>query len=246
MNYYLKCHIHSVYVENMRIGLLLPSSNTTMEPDLYAMAPAGVSIHSARMRLKEVTRESLFDMAEDAENGAVLLASADVDVIIYGCTSGSLIGGVEWEKSLVRNIQDRTGIKTISTGQAVVSALDSLGGGSIGVATPYIEDVNAIEKSFLESYGFDVQCIKGLGLTDNIAIGRTPEEDVIDLVMEISNGVDVIFISCTNLPLIHAIERIELRKGIPVVTSNQASLWSALREHGFNQIRGFGELMRRL
>ncbi|MFP3950750.1 MAG: aspartate/glutamate racemase family protein [Candidatus Bathyarchaeia archaeon] len=228
----------------MRLGLLVPSSNTTMEPDLYAMAPLGVSIHSARMRLRGVTPESLFDMARDAERGADLLASADVDLILYGCTSGSLIGGVDWGERLVNRIQGRTGIKAVSTGQAVIGALERLGGGRVGVATPYIEVVNDLEKSFLESQGFDVACVEGLGLTDNLLIGRTSPEKVIHLVKKVTKGVDIIFISCTNLPVIHVIENIESDEGIPVVTSNQASIWAALKTQGFKGIEGFGKLMK--
>ena len=83
----------------LRIGLLVPSSNTTMEPDFYAMAPGGVTVHTTRMRLSKVTPEALIQMAEDTERAAGLLADAGVEIIVYGCTTGSLVGGAEWEKA---------------------------------------------------------------------------------------------------------------------------------------------------
>jgi maleate isomerase len=234
------------YGTKLKIGLLIPSSNTTMEPDLYSMAPDGITIHSTRMKLNDVTPEALYDMAKDVEKGADLLSSADMDVIIYGCTSGSLIGGVEWEEELVKKIRNKSGIDTISTGHAVMEALDVLGGGEIGVATPYVRDINILEKRFLESHGFDVPSIKGLGLTNNLEIGRIPENIMKDLVLEIATDVDIIFISCTNLPVIHIIDEIEDREGVPVVTSNQASLWAVLKGRGFSGIKGYGKLMENL
>jgi maleate isomerase len=227
----------------LRIGLLVPSSNTTMEPEFYRMAPEGVSIHTARMRLEEVTPGKLIEMAGEAERAAGLLATAEVDVMIFGCTTGSLIGGVEWEKGLVNGIEQRTGSPTVSTGRAVVDAINALGGGSIAVATPYTDDLNALERTFLEAHGIEVVAIKGLGLVRNLNIGRTESSAVETLVRTIAGGADLVFISCTNLPTIGLINGIESELGIPVVTSNQASMWAAMRGSGVTRIEGYGVLL---
>ena len=227
-----------------RIGLLVPSSNTTMEPEFYAMAPEGVTIHTARMNLTEVTPEGLFEMAEDAGRASRLLASADVRVLVYGCTTGSLVGGVEWEENLVEGITSETGIPSLSTSGAVTQALEAVGGRKIGVATPYSEELNSLEKVFLEGHGFEVTSIRGLGLVDNLAIGVVERETVEDLTRSVSEGSDAVFISCTNLPTVGLIEGLEDALGKPVVTSNQASMWAALRELGLGGVDGFGELMR--
>jgi maleate isomerase len=216
-----------------------------MEPDFYQMVPKGVSVHITRMKLEKITTEDLMDMAQHAITGSELLASADVDIIIYGCTSGSLVGGVEWEKNLVERIQKKSGVRTISTSYAVIRALDYFEGKKIGVATPYPEESNMLVKFFLESYGFKVSSIMGLGLTDNLEIGRVKTDTIIDLVRRVSKTVDVVFISCTNLPVIHLIERIELEEGIPVVTSNQASFWAAFPDFSPPRINGFGKLLKR-
>ena len=75
------------YGRRRRIGLLVPSSNTTMEAELYRISPGDVSVHAARMRLEDVTQEKLVQMAEDAERAATLLATAGVDVVVYGSAS---------------------------------------------------------------------------------------------------------------------------------------------------------------
>jgi len=226
-----------------RIGLLVPSSNTTMEAEFYEMRPAGVSIHTARMGLQEVTPEKLVEMAEDTGRAAALLATAEVDIIVYGCTTGSLVGGVEWEEGLVQRIEEETGVPAVSTSRAVVHALRALDVKRVAVATPYTDVLNRLERAFLESHGFEVTAMRGLGLVRNLEIGRTDEATVEGLVKTVAGGADAVFISCTNLPAIRLIEPLEADLRRPVVTSNQASLWAALRGCGF-QIEGFGVLLR--
>ncbi len=232
------------YGLRLRIGLLVPSSNTTMEPDFHRMAPKGVSVHTARMRLDEVTPDGLIRMADDAERGAALLATAGVDVIVYGCTTGSLVGGVKWEESLVRSIHENTGVLAMSTSGAVVEALRALSARRVGVATPYTDVLNRLETEFLEDHGFQVASIEGLRLVNNLEIGRVERGVIEGLVEAVAGEADTIFVSCTNLPAIDLIDGLERRHGRPVVTSNQASLWAALRDSIVKEITGYGELLR--
>jgi len=88
-----------------RIGLLIPSSNTVMEPNFYEMAPNGVTVHSARMRLIDFNQRDLLGMLDDVGRETELLASAGVDAIVYGCSTCSLVGGVDWEAVLVQQIE---------------------------------------------------------------------------------------------------------------------------------------------
>ena len=234
------------YGRSRRIGLLVPSSNTTMEAEFYRMSPGDISIHAARMMLEDVTKEKLVQMAEDAERAAKLLKTAGVDVIVYGCTTGSLVGGVEWEELLVRKIEEDTGIRALSTGRAVVDAIEALGGGTLAVATPYTDDLNRLERAFLESFGLKVSSMEGLGLINNLEIGRTDQTTVEELVRTVSDGEDIVFISCTNLPTISLIQKLEEELQRPIITSNQASLWAALRGSSIEGIDGYGELLRNL
>ncbi len=215
-----------------------------MEPEFYEMAPEGVSVHSARMRLEDVTRKGLIEMAGEARRAAGLLATAGVSVIVYGCTTGSLVGGMEWEESLVNGIGDETGIRTLSTGGAVAEAIMALGGGRVAVATPYTDDLNDLERAFLESRGVEVTAIRGLGLVRNLDIGRTGWETVEGLAKSVADGSDLVFISCTNLPTIRIIRKLERELKRPVVTSNQASMWAALRGSGVTGLEEYGELLR--
>ncbi len=226
-----------------RVGLLLPSSNTTMEPDLYRMAPRDVTVHTARMLLRVVTPEGLEEMAGEATGAAGLLKTACVDMIAYGCTSGSLIGGVGWEKSLKRRLEEAAGVPVVTTAGAVVEGLRTLGAERVSVFTPYTDAVNAIERDFLEAHGFKVTTMRGIGLTDNQMIGRVRGERL-EAFIAPAPGSDAVFVSCTNLPVVDLIERLEERHRLPFVTSNQATMWAALRGLGESSLDGYGELLR--
>ncbi|MEM2077565.1 MAG: aspartate/glutamate racemase family protein [Sulfolobales archaeon] len=237
-----------MYGWRCRIGLIVPSSNTTMEPEFWRMAPEGVSIHASRVRLSEVTPEALKQMSSEAVRAAEELTTAEVDVIVYGCTSGSLLEGVKWEESLRREIESRVGVKTVTTAQAVAEALRTLGLKRVAVATPYIEEINAREKAFLESVGFTVVRIRGLGIVKNTEIGKQPTWVAYrlakEVVREAKSAVDGVFISCTNFRTLEVVGVLEEELGLPVVSSNTASMWLALRTAGIRDKLNYGRLLR--
>jgi maleate isomerase len=216
-----------------------------MEPEFYKMAPEGVSIHTARIGLKEVRAEALKAMAEEAAEAAELLSTAGTNLIVYGCTTGSLLGGVEWERRLMEKVQENGRTPSFSTASAVVEALREFEAKKIVVATPYIEELNTLEKNFLGAHGFEVLEMKGLGLVSNLDIGREPPSTAYRLVCEVfKTEADAVFISCTNLRTIEVIKALEADLGRPVVTSNQASMWKSLRTGGIRErIPGYGSLL---
>jgi maleate isomerase len=217
-----------------------------MEPDFYRMMPENITVHSTRMTLRSVTVKGLEDMSSEAVKAAGLLATAGVDVIIYGCTSGSLLRGEEWEKSLVFRIWNEANIPTISTAGAVVEGLKAIDVHRVAVVTPYTDELNLLEKRFLEAHGLVVETIRGLGLVDNLKIAKVDSDIVMDLVGEVAGDSDGIFISCTNLPVVHLIEELESRFGRPVVTSNQTSVWAALKILKHHGVNGYGKLLKTL
>ncbi|NJE05438.1 maleate cis-trans isomerase [Thermococcus sp. M36] len=214
-----------------RLGLIVPSSNTTMEMELHSVLPDGVSLHTARVPLKNVSEDELIKMNSLAVEAARLLADAGVELILYGCTSGSFIGGKDYERELEARIEDEVNVPVVSTSTAVVEALKVLDARDILVITPYTEEINLREKEFLEAHDFNVLDIRGLGIEDNTQIGKLEPHEAYRLAKaSFMDEADAIFISCTNLRTFEIIEPLEDDLGIPVVTSNQASLWLALRE----------------
>ncbi|HBK81379.1 MAG TPA: decarboxylase [Nitrospinae bacterium] len=231
-----------------RVGLVVPSLNVVIEPEFHKMSPEGVSVHATRMLLQgKMTRESFSRMAQDASTAAALLGTARVDVIAYACTSGSF---VEDGARIAETLEREGGVPAVTTALAVVEALHALGLKRIAVGTPYVDFVNEAEKQFLESAGFEVTGLYGLGLGDTpesrISIGRQKWEMVLEVARRIdSPDADGVFISCTNLATIGVLEQLEQELGKPVFSSNVATFWSVLSRGGFSaSIPGYGSLLR--
>ncbi len=224
-----------MYGSRLRIGLLVPSSNTTMESELWRAAPAGVSIHSSRMKIVDTTVEGLAAMDRDLETALDLVLTAGVGVVCYGCTTGSLRGGSGQDQALVEKIERLSGVPAVATASAVVQLLNQKKVRSLAIATPYVEELNQLERRFLEANGFRVTCIRGLGIRPNLEIGRQAPSVAYRLareVIDLAGGADGLFISCTNLPTWGILGRLEQELGVPVISSNQASLAAALEKGG--------------
>ena len=186
------------------------------------------------------------------DSAAKLLATAHPDLVLFGCTSGSLIGGFGYDLELIKRMEGQCGAKALTTSSAVLMALKALGAKRVVVATPYVDRVNEIEKKFLEDNGFEVLNIKGLQNLDPDLIGFPGNEgaagenmiqQMYHLTKEVLNpAADAIFVSCTGLGIAHGINMMERDFGLPVVTSNQASLWGALRSLSIKDDVGLGKL----
>lgn len=220
-----------------RIGLILPSCNTVMESELPRATPEGVSLHASRVPIKKVTEHELVTMAREAIQAARLLLDAKVDVIVFGCTSGSFVGGIAYNVELENEIRSVTGIPSVTTSSAVVAALKAQKVRKVAVVTPYSKTINRKEHSFLTENGFLVLDIEGLGIDDGYEIGKVEPHVVYELAMNVAKRcpeVDGLFISCTNLRSLEVVPLLchELHK--PVISSNQATLWYALKLLGMS------------
>ncbi len=101
------------------------------------------------------------------------------------------------------------------------------------LGSAYDDKVNAIAKAFLEASGFEVLGMKGLGLVDNLVVGRLGAESAYELARKIDRpDAEAIVLSCTNWQTMDAIERLERELGKPVISTTQASIWAALRAIG--------------
>jgi maleate isomerase len=229
----------------VRLGLIIPSSNTTMEFEFYAMLPQGFTTHTARLKLKSVTLESLTQMESKVEEEAAKLADADVGVIGYGCTSGSLFRGLGHDKMIEEKIEKASGKPAVATAGAVINALKALKIKNVAVATPYITEINDLEEKFLAANGFKVVDLKGLQLFDNLKIGSISSRTAYELIAKLKyEEADGLFISCTNFPIIRIIKELENKLGKPVISSNTATLWAMLRKiNVLVKIKGYGKLL---
>lgn len=213
-----------------RLGLIVPSSNTTNEPEFERHLPEGVSLHTSRMFLEDTNAEDLAAMAADAERSAELLATGDVDVVAYGCTTGSLVKGPGYDEEIESRLSEVAGVPAVATAAAIKRAFETLGLKRLAITTPYVRDLNEREEEFLEAAGYEVVDMTGLGIEPNTGIGEQRPETAYRQARALDAAdADGVFISCTNYRTFEIIEDLEADLGKPVVTSNQATLWNALR-----------------
>jgi maleate isomerase len=232
-----------------RLGLITPSKGWTVEHEWPRMLPRGVSYLVTRVPLKATTPEELLKMGEHAIEGAKLLASSNVDLLCYGCTIETILKGLDYDKTLTEELHKATGIPAKTMAGGVVEALRELKVRKLAVVTPYVEEINQLEKAFLEKIGFEVVYEKGLGITQTLDIGAISPAAVYRLGREALSKApqaDILFLSCGNLRTIEILSALEKDTGKPVISSNQALLWSALRMTRVSEpILGYGSLLER-
>jgi maleate isomerase len=236
-----------------RIGVMVPSTNTTCEADYQMVVPRGITVHGQRLWLTNdaLGEEGMNRMNAEIESGARYLATARVDVIAYGCTTGSFYKGPGWDRDMVDLIQRTAGVPAVATSPSVVEALRFFGARRISVATPYPEWNNRQLRRYLEAMGFEV-----LNLDAEPVAARSGNQGINDqepaVVADFASRAcrpeaDALLCSCTAWRSVEAVDDIERRTGKPVVTSNQASLWASLRALGVTErIDGFGRLLASL
>ncbi len=229
-----------------RIGLLAPSSNTTVETEFFKALPEGVTLHTARLPITQVTPESIGRMADSLEVEAKLLATADVDVIILGATAPSFLKGLGYDREVSKRITDVTGKPATTTSTALLEAFEALGISRIALGSAYSPAVNEICAKFLEANGIRVVAKDGLNIVDNLQIGRLDVQTAFDLGRKIDcSEAQAVVLACTNWKSMAIIERLEQAIGKPVLSTTQVSIWGALRKIGYSgSIAGFGSLLR--
>jgi maleate isomerase len=203
-----------------RVGLIVPSSNTVAEVDFYRSLPTTCTLHTARMYLEETTPEGESVMLDEH------LPATAADVVVFACTSAGALRGNAYEADLIERLSAKMGAETISVAAAVRCVLRERGARRVGVVTPYIESLNQRIATSLETDGFEVTAIHGLGITENFAIAAVEPERIGGFALETLAGqeLDLVFLSCTNFRALEAREQIERALGVPVVTSNSAAL----------------------
>ena len=205
-----------------------------------------MSFHFSRIPQTEDTEEQLEAMIDYVPEKSNLLAHARVDAIAFGCTSGSFVKGMGYDKKVIEAIKNSTGIMATTTSTAVVEALKIAGVKRLSVGAPYPDSIMEKLKDFLEKNDFEVVKMKGLNMV--CGEGDLPLDATYNLIREIDiPQADGIFISCTDFKTVELLEILENDFGKKVISSNQATMWKLLRLSGMKTpICGFGSLLREL
>lgn len=229
-----------------RIGLLVPSSNTTVEVELFRALPRDITLHVARCYLTRIEPASISRLLEDVDREAGYLASADVDVVVLGATAPSFLKGKGFDKELTARISKATGGKMATTASsALLAALDHLGIRRPALTTAFKPNVNEIAVKFLSDNGYDVVASDGLGMVENLEVGRLAPETARAAARDIDvPEADAIILACTNWQSMAVLAELEWELGKPVLSTSQVCLWHALTliDHK-TPIEGYGRLL---
>jgi maleate isomerase len=210
-----------------RVGLIVPATNTVMEPDFHRRLGTRCAISTDRMFQVDVTRDSEITMLEQEFPRALRLVQSTVPhVIVFGCTSAGSLGGIQHDAALGERIREQTGAHGVTVVTSVLEQLRTLGARRVAVFTPYIDDLTQSVTACILEAGCEVATASGMGFSDNLKIGRVTPNEIATFVEGAMQGVeaDCIFLSCTNWQAVDAIPLVTARFSIPVISSNQATI----------------------
>jgi maleate isomerase len=230
-----------------RIGIVVPSVNTVMEPWAQRIVPKDVSIHFSRMFLPDlVTRDTLIEMdRSEGMSGIRQVMSARPHAIAYGCTASSIVQGLDYDRHLRAEIEEASKVPATTAAHAILEAARALGARKVSLVSPYADAVASAEHHYFVSAGLDVLSGAHLGISDGFRLAEPGAAELFKLGLDGWNSdSDALIISCLNTRSHAVIARLEQAIGKPVITSTQATLWHVLRLAGVNDpVSGYGRLM---
>ncbi len=241
-----------------RIGLIVPSSNTTMETELPEMfrrqseaTGHSYTFHSARATLKSVTPAELAAMVAKAGECASAVSDADVDVIAYACLVAVMAqgpGAHEGSEAVIAEAAAANGhpAPVSSSAGALVRTLQAMGARKVAMVTPYLPELTQMVTRYVEGAGIEVQDVIGLEVADNLAVGRLDAAELPAIAARLNRtGIDALVLSaCVQMPSLAAVQQVEDALGIPVITAATATTYEILRALGHEPaIPGAGRLL---
>jgi len=230
---------------NPRIGVITLSTDFTIEQD-YRKICHGLPIDIFFNRIhfnNPLNYENYLKMADDIpEVSKEILPGQKIDVIAYGCTSGTIAIG---EKTISNKVQEsKPGSKVTTPITAAIKAFKKLNLHNIAVLTPYPKDVNLTVYNYLIKNHLTIDSFSSFNLNYDSEIAQVNRESLIEGISNINlDKVDGLFVSCTALKIIDIIDEIEKKFKTTVISSNQAIIWDCLKLLGMEvKISGYGKL----
>lgn len=230
-----------------RIGIVVPSVNTVMEPWAMRAVPDGVSVHFSRMFLPPgMSTQSLIDMDRNEGQAAIRqLSSVKPQAIAYGCTASSIVQGLNYDAHLRAEMEEMHKTPATTAAHAILTAIKALDAHRISIVSPYTKEVDDAEHRYFASAGLEVVGGAYLGISDGFLLAEPSPSRLFKLGIEgCDKRADALVISCLNTRSHVVIDALEQSLGKPVITSTQATLWHALRLAGIkDRLPGLGRLL---
>lgn len=229
-----------------RLGFIIPASNRMVEPQVQKYCPDGVVPHFNRVGMTNRHAAPLEELQPRIVYAAELLGDSKVDVTVLQCTGTSMSGGADGERAIVEAMAAVTGKPAISTASSVTAALAALGANRIIFASESRQEAHEKKDKYLRAAGYDLLASQGMGFPGSDVYCTTPAQYWLDAISEMKDDrAEACFISCANIHATDVIPELEDALGCPVLTSNQAALWCALRTAGIDDnVPALGQIFR--
>jgi maleate cis-trans isomerase len=229
-----------------RIGKVSPSRGDNYVYEFYKMIPDNILLTQMATAVKSLTKDD-FSKAYDAyEEAALTLMREGVEILIFGGGPVFVSQGAGSEEALCARLRQATSLQVVTEISAAAAACKALGIRKLALISPYLPPLNGLMAAYFIEKGFQVPVIRGLNIEKNIEIGKLPQGAAYDLTMKTFREdaeVDGFFLTCSRWRTAGSIARLEKETGKPVITSVQATVWSALRALKIpDRIEGYGSL----
>ena len=230
---------------NPRIGLIALASDFMIERDfLNVIKDRDIDFFVNRIECyNPLTKENLIKMANKVtEVTQDILPDQDIDCVVYGCTSGTIAAGYESIEKKVRAAKPMADLTTPSS--AAIKALKRLNIKKLYVFTPYSKALNDEVLEYFKSEGFEITSNSFFDIEADYDIGKVDPDYLFEVLSQVDlNGAEGLFVSCTALPALSIIDKLEKKLNTPVLSSNQALIWDTLVKINKNEsVNGFGKL----
>ena len=230
---------------NPRIGLITLSSDFRIEKDFNSIIyRRKIDLYVNRIHsYNPLTNETLAKMANDITDVTKdILPKQKIDCVAYGCTSGTVAAGYDMIKKMVNLAKPEAKVTTPIT--SAIKALNKLNIKNISIFTPYTKIINDSVVGYFKEHNIIVNSLTYFDIGSDLDIGKVDEKYLFDVLSKIDlEGSDALFVSCTALPVLSIIDRLEKKLNKIILSSNQTLIWDSFNQIDYKEkIEGYGKL----
>ena len=243
-----------------RIGLIVPSSNTTMEAEIPALLErqsaadgSRFTFHATRLRMRHSGADALQAMNDAAGDAVDALCDAQMDIVLYGCMVAAMSGGKTSVTEIGQRLARRANhmrslpVSMVTSADALIRALHSLGARSVSMIAPYRKELTGKVASTFEEHGIAVREALSLDIADDVAVGRLDQQMLLSMAceMDLANSDALVLSAGVQMPSLEVLDSVEQLLGLPVVSAASASVWALLHKLRIEpKVKAAGWLLR--
>ena len=233
---------------NPRVGLITLASDFRIEKDFNnVIYGKDIDLYCNRIHCyNPLTNETLAKMADDITSVTKdILPDQKIDCIAYGCTSGAIAAGYDSIKQKISLAKPEAKVTTPIT--SAIKALKKFDINKISIFTPYTKEINDSVVKYFENENVIINSLSYYDIASDLDIGKVDQDSLFKALSEIElDNSDALFVSCTALPVLSIIDKLEKKLNKLVLSSNQTLIWDSLNQIDFKEkIDGFGKLFNK-